>query len=500
MINNISSVGSRYAPPKASAMVEALRGLGYTTASAIADIIDNSISAKAKRVDINFIWSEAHSRIEIRDNGVGMDADTLDKAMRLGELNPLDKRDEQDLGRFGLGLKTASFSQCRNLTVATWQNEDFNCLRWDLDVLGSSLGDGWYLLEGPSKGSESFVQPTVDVNTGTIVLWEKLDRILTKGFSSQNFVDLIDQVEQHLSMVFHRYLDSSTLDFEIFINKKKVAGWDPFLAGHPAKAWNSPLAYLNTPKGVINVECHVLPHKDRLNEKEFQSAGGPDGWIAQQGFYVYRNKRLLLAGGWLGLGRGRAWTKEEAHRLARIRIDIPNTVDADWKIDIRKASARPPVAVKNWLTKLAEDTRSRARRTFAARGKPRKTGTGKEIIQAWTVDSRADGIRYRIDDNHPAVRAVLEDAGLLLPQLKAMLRILEETIPVQRIWLDTAENKETPRTGFDGEAPKEVTAVLNVMYQNLINKKGFSPVGAKNKLLETEPFHAYPELIASLTE
>lgn len=490
----------RHAPPKASAMIEALRGLGYTTASALADIIDNSIAAKASRVDLNFTWQNEKSRIEILDNGSGMDAQGLDTAMRLGELNPLDERDESDLGRFGMGLKTASFSQCRSLTVATMQNNQFNCLRWDLDVLVESSGDGWFMLEGASDTGLPLVESVKKIGHGTLVLWEKLDRILTDGFTSNDFLDLIDQVERHLAMVFHRYLEDKSQRFEIYINDNKVKPWDPFMTGHPAKPWNSPLASQLTLGGRVSVECHVLPHKDRLTDKEFEAAAGPDGWTAQQGFYVYRNRRMLLAGSWLGLGKARSWTKEEAHRLARIRLDIPNTVDSDWKIDIRKATARPPVKMRKWLMHLAEDTRARARKTFASRGRPARTGNGETVVQAWRADQTSAGVRYKVDDSHPAVRAVLDDAGSLLPQIKAMLRILEETIPVQRIWLDTAENKETPRTSFDDEAPSEVVEVLTIMYQNLTSKKGFSAEEAKRKLLQTEPFHDYPQLVASLTE
>lgn len=488
----------RHAPPKAGAMIEALRGLGYTTASALADIIDNSIAANASRVDLKFIWQSKQSRIEILDNGNGMDAPGLDKAMRLGELNPLDKRDASDLGRFGMGLKTASFSQCRSLTVATMQNNQLNSLRWDLDVLIESSGDGWFILEGPSATGKPLIEQFKSVEQGTLVLWEKLDRIVSDGFTSDDFLDLVDQVERHLAMVFHRYLEDKNQRFGIYINEKKITPWDPFMAGHPAKSWSSPLASQLTSGGTVEVECHVLPHKDRLSDREFESAGGPDGWTAQQGFYVYRNRRLLLAGSWLGLGKSRSWTKEEAHKLARIRLDIPNTMDSDWKIDIRKATARPPVKIRRWLMRLAEDTRARARKTFASRGRASTNNFGHDVIQAWRANQSKSGVRYRVDEEHPAVRAVLDDAGSLLPQIKAMLRILEETIPVQKIWLDTAENKETPRTNFDGEAPSEVVSVLTIMFENLTYKKGFSAEDAKIKLLQTEPFNDYPQLVASL--
>lgn len=277
-----------------------------------------------------------------------------------------------------------------------------------------------------------------------------------------------------------------------------VTPWDPFLASHPA-TWSSPIDHLFMDSGVVEVQCHVLPHKDRLAPQEYQSAAGPDGWTAQQGFYVYRNERLLVAGNWLGLGQSRPWTKEEAHRLARIRLDIPNTVDAEWKIDIRKSMARPPIVMRNRLTRLAEDSRERARRVFAHRGQVVPIAGG-QLVQAWRAEHFRDGVRYRIDANHPAIKAVLEEAGELSPQINAMLRVIEETIPVQRIWLDTTESKETPRTGFGGSSLAEVVAVLDVMYRNLTVRKGLSSKLAREQLLRTEPFHNYPDLVMALPD
>ena len=490
--------GMRHAPPRASAMIEALRGLGYNTATALADIIDNSIAAGANNVWLDFVWSEQYSRILVRDDGRGMSAAELDRAMRLGERSPLEERSKHDLGRFGLGLKTASFSQARALTVATIAVDGFQCLRWDLDQLGND-GDSWYMLEGPSPGSEPFITPLLDAGEGTLVLLERLDRILGHGYTAQNFLDLSDRVERHLAMVFHRYLEGSRPRLKLLLNGKPVRAWDPFMTGHPAKPWVSPIARAPGFPGVT-VECHVLPHKDRLTEKEYQESQGLDGWTSQQGFYVYRNERLLVAGSWLGLGQGRSWTKDEAHRLARIRLEIPNHADAEWKIDIRKSSARPPVALRSWLVRLAEETRQRARRAFAHRGRPRQTSKGHNVIQAWWADHNASGIRYRIDTKHPAVRVVLDGAGPLLPEIKAMLRVIEETVPVQRIWLDTAENRDTPRTGFEATPVDEVLAVLESLYHSLVQHSGMSPALACEHLLRTEPFNNFPDLVKSLPQ
>lgn len=374
-----------------------------------------------------------------------------------------------------------------------------NCLRWDLDVLAASADDGWHLLEGTANGSEQKLGPLMARGKGTLVLWEVLDRIITKGFREQDFLDLVDRVEKHLAMVFHRFLSGAYPRLRLTINGRAVAPWDPFLAGNAA-TWSSPIERITTEDGDVEVQCHVLPHKDRLDPREHDSAAGPDGWTSQQGFYVYRNERLLVAGGWLGLGRGRSWTKEESHRLARIRLDLPNTADAIWKLDIRKSTATPPVSIRERLTRLAEDTRERARRVFAHRGQSVRTNGGETLSQAWRAEHFAGGVRYRIVTEHPAVMQVLENAEGYEGQVRAMLRVIEETVPVQRIWLDTAEARETPRTGFSSEPPAEIMSVMLVVYRNMILRKGMSPELARQRLLSTEPFNNYPELVAALPD
>jgi hypothetical protein len=489
---------TRSAPPRAVAMLESLRGLGYSTGAALADIIDNSISAGASEIWLDFSWDGPGSRITVLDNGRGMSDAELESAMRLGDKNPLEARSAHDLGRFGMGLKTASLSQCRRLTVATVQGGVTSCLRWDLDELAADPDGGWLLFEGTAQGSKPFIAGLKGKKAGTIVLWELMDRVVTSGFSADNYHDLIDTVESHLSMVFHRLIQGPRAKLKLLLNGRALAPWDPFMIGHPAKPWTSPHTNHTTDYGTVTVQAHVLPHRDKLTATEFDNNAGPAGWTAQQGFYVYRNERLLVAGGWLGLGGSRAWNREDAHRLARIRLDIPNTADADWKIDVRKSTARPPVSLRPWLTLLAENTRERARRVFAFRGTPAPAKGNIPIEQAWRVDRIQAGVRYRIEESHPSVAAVLANAGERAPLVKAMLRVIEETVPVQRIWLDTAENKETPRTGFDGEPNAAVVEVATVLLQDLIERKGLSVEEARKLMLRTEPFQKYPALIAKL--
>lgn len=485
---------TRNIPPTAGAMLESLRGLGYTTATAIADLIDNSISAAATNVDIQFVWNGADSWIRIADNGRGMSDPELESAMRLGARDPRETRSSDDLGRFGMGLKTASFSQARILTVASLAAEHPGCcLRWDLDDLGGAAGS-WQLHEGPRTGSEERLEADCAGGGGTVVLWENLDRIVTEGFAAQDMIDLADQVDAHLGMTFHRLLDDG---LALSLNGRRIRGWDPFLIGHPSKAQESVEYRLVRASGVI-AQCHVLPHKDLLKPSEYESAAGPGGWAAQQGFYIYRNRRLLLAGGWLGLGeRGRRWTRDEPHRLARIRLDIPNSADLEWKINILKSTASVPVRLRSQLVRLASETRDIARRVFAHRGRLVTVGSdaGGSLPDVWAARHSSKGISYGISREHDLVATVLARAGSLKPDILSLLRLIEETVPVQRIWLDTAEQNDTPRGEFTAVPTAEIEETLTSLFEALVEFRKMDPDEARRRLARTSPFDQYPEIV-----
>lgn len=487
------------APPKAGALIESLRGVGYTSATAIADILDNSISAAASRIDITFMWAEENSKILIQDDGLGMDSEELIVAMMLGAKNPNDERDPTDLGRFGLGLKTSSFSQCRRLTVLSKKNGKTNAMYWDLDVIADDLDDRWILNTGVPDSLQHIYQDfSRQVSNGTLICWEKLDRIVTKNFLQSNFLDLIDSVERHVSMVFHRFLDGSEHKINININNNPISAWDPFMLGNISKPWHSGLARHPMDPRVV-IECHVLPHKDRLSDSDFELYQGPDGWTAQQGFYVYRGGRMLVSGSWLGLGKNRPWIKDESHRLARIRLDIPTDQDLNWKIDIKKATARPPIHLRDWLTYMAEVTRNKARNTFAHRGVQLNTRIPKqEVTPIWKSNTTSHGVKYSIDLLNPTVASVLDSLGPSKKSILSLLKLIEETVPVQRIWLDTETEKDTPLNRFNTEPQSELLNVLRELYKVMTGVQGMSSEQAVATLLSTDPFHLYPELIESL--
>ena len=494
-------MGVRNAPPYAGSMLESLRGLGYSLPTALADLVDNSIAANSSEIAIHLEWAGPESWVRIVDNGGGMDDAALEAGMRLGARDPRTERAASDLGRFGLGLKTASFSQARRLTVASRQSGGpVVCLRWDLDLIGLESGAEWPIFEGPAPGSEPLFAPLEQMEHGTVVLWEKLDRRVTDGFVSTDMIELADRVEAHLAMIFHRHLEGYQPMLRLFLNGTGVKPWDPYLMGHAGKALESPEYRILHTTGVT-VQCHVLPHRDMLKTTEQEAAAGPGGWTQQEGFYVYRNKRLLLAGGWLGLGDGgKPWLRDEAHRLARIRLDIPNSADADWKINVLKSAASPPVRLRSQLHRLASETRDTARRVFAHRGHiaPVSGARSNAIADAWQVRRSAQGTSYRIARDHDLVASILNRAGALKPDVLALLRLIEETVPVQRIWLDTSEDKETPRTGFAGATDDEVMETLSSIFEALVKFRGLNPAEARERLGRTPPFDRHLDLVAAL--
>lgn len=472
-------------PPHPAALVESLRALGYSMEAAVADLVDNCVSAGASVVDIVFEWNDGAPYATVLDNGRGMDAPALVEAMRLGGAGPFTVRSSDDLGRYGLGLKTASFSQARRLTVASKQSSNIVCARWDLDLMAAPDA-GWELLSGPAPGSADRLKALEEHATGTMVLWESL--CTGTEISLPQFLEGLERLELHLGMVFHRFIDGDHRSVAIKLNGKSVKAWDPFVTWHPA-TMSKPVARLRDASGAVEVRGHILPHRDRFqHSKEHERAGGPEGWVVQQGFYVYRAGRLIVAGGWLGLGGSREWLRDEASQLARIRIDIPNTCDNAWRIDVRKATARPPALLKNELIRIAIDVRRSARDVYAHRGVrgPTENGNGGVSVGMWRA-TNSRRYPYAIKRDHPAVRAVT-DISSDLALVEAMLLAIERSIPVS-----SSVSRESP-------APEEIDQLVlaaKLLLQNL-KDLGLDHAAAAVRVSNSEPFNQVPGIEAHL--
>ena len=486
--------------PEPAALIESLRSVGYTLPAAVADIIDNSIAAGAKIIHISFHWAGKDSCVFILDDGCGMSKDELKNAMRPGSRNPLEAREPKDLGRFGLGLKTASLSQCRNLCVASKPAKgSLNARTWNLDALANS--PEWRLLHEPPRTADTAIKRLGAMPKGSAVVWSDLDRLIGDeqagdAVAHNRFNDAIDQVRDHLSLTFHRFLEDHSI--KLYLNEKPISPWNPFMRDGRSPSSPTPEEFIPFGQSGVTFQGFILPHKDALTEKEFHANAGPRGWTAQQGFYVYRNKRLLVYGDWLRLGRPSAWTREDHYRLARIRLDILNDADAEWHLDVKKSTARPPALIRDRLTDLAEHVRSKARSVFAHRGKyGKRDASVTPTERPWLSMVRENRRVYSINREHPAVQAVIRSFPDKAPELTALLRLLEETVPVEQIWLDTAEQSRDHAAPYAGVEFSIIKADMRRVVEFFV-KTGINRKTAIERLRSIEPFDRYPKLINEL--
>lgn len=386
------SVRTADATPHAAALIEGLRDIGYSLETAISDIIDNSITADAKSIEI---ISESYADepfLSIIDNGNGMTEEELIAAMRPGSTNPLETRKEPDLGRFGLGLKSASFSQCRRLTVVSRAAGVTSAAVWDLDEV--AVNNKWAVQLPDTLDDIPGIERLG--SSGTLVLWEKLDRLganISSNLAKRAEVinHRLADTERHLRMVFHRFMEASK-PIKLLLNGRKLTPLDPFARRNPATIAD-PEETLSLPHGQIEIQSYTLPHHKQMSKPEWEDLGGPDGHLKSQGFYLYRGKRLILYGTWFGLCR-----QSELTKLARVRIDIPNTMDADWKIDVKKSSAQLPPLVRDRLRKVIERIQDGSKRTYRKRGQKL---VDQNRLPLWQRIQAEGQIRYRPNIEHP---------------------------------------------------------------------------------------------------
>lgn len=491
-------------PPSAAAMLESLRAYGYSLNSAIADLIDNSITAKARNIWITLRWAGEDSWITIRDDGIGMSEEQLSKAMVAGSQSPLDQREEHDLGRFGLGLKTASLSLSRSLTVASrTESSPVAVRRWDLDYIAEQQTNEWRLLKTGREESGEKMAGIENQRSGTVVLLENLDKlcsgtIATSPSHRDEFYHQIDSLRDHLGMIFHRFLASPSR-LKVYINgdteAQLVKPWDPFFAKHKATE-PKPVIKIPFGKTTTTVQGFILPHKDMLTQDEYEEAGGPLGWNAHQGFYVYRGDRLLVSGSWLGLREGVSkWRAEEHYKLARIRVDITNEMDSDWKIDVKKSLATPPQTVALALVQYASQVRKEAREIFAHRGKYGKRERREKVGKVWMARQTRGQNTYRLDRNHPVIKSFLDRLGGRKNEAEAIFRLIEETVPVEQIWLDSAESPEMRSSPFGAASENEVIEAATA-YLNLLQGGNSPPTDELiSEICDLECFSDHKEII-----
>ena len=422
--------------PIPAILIESMRDIGYNFDTALADIVDNSISAGAKNISIE-ARIKPHPIVAVFDDGLGLSPEELIDSMRLGSMDPHSKRNFDDLGRFGLGLKTASFSQCRKLTVVSRKQGSLSCCCWDLDYVVEH--NEWELLFFDDLSSVPFAE-RLDGCDGTLVIWENLDRLNldpdNPSKSEKVFNRTIVEAEEHLALVFHRFLiaEPGFKKIAISLNGRAIEGIDPFNKKH--------LATIAEPEELLadgtRIQAFTLPHHSKYsNKSEYEKFGLQGGYVKNQGIYLYRARRLIIHGTWFNLTK-----KTQLTQLCRVQIDIDNQHDEDWKIDVKKVSAQLPENVRATVKNFLDTFKRPSVGVYKRRG---AKITSSAPLPIWELRRDNGKVWLEVSKGHPVLdgfRDYLKD-DYERARFDLVLRLIESSIPVDALMYEFSNEPES---------------------------------------------------------
>jgi hypothetical protein len=361
--------------PSAKRLIKSLRDMGYDFSTAVADLIDNSIDAGATEIHVDVQFEGDDSWVSVADNGRGMTTAEIREALRFGSETEYDVK---NLGKFGLGLKTASLSQCQVLSVASRSDpkeSKISAFCWDLDHI--ERVNRWEILPIKMDEMHRMLRDPLVKSTGTVVMWQKLDRILGYKhpygeFARKRMAAMCRELEDHLAMVFHRFLMGETQrkKISIYLNGNSVRPWDPFARSESKtqclQSTEIPCEFEEI-SGIVHIEPFILPPKDEFSGRDaWEHASGPKKWNQQQGLYIYRGDRLIQSGGW-----SRLRTVDEHTKLARIAISFNPELDDAFKINVAKMRVQLPVQIQDPIQRVIEPVVRRARDRYDRPSVPR---------------------------------------------------------------------------------------------------------------------------------
>lgn len=485
-------------PPLPSALIASLRNIGYTIETALADIIDNSITACSSKISVRFLWNNGEPWVAIADDGHGMTGDYLQTAMRFGSTSPVELRDKNDLGRFGLGMKTASISQCRRVTVCSKCNGMLHACEWDIDRISNDPSTGWVLgvMNSENIATDSHLMTLAEEflkvsNNGTIVLWRALDATLagTENVDSERkFSEMMDHARKHLETVFHRFL-SPELGYKavkIDFNNSNLIGFNPFGPAIPARQ-ELQIEKIFIDGEEIIIQPYVLPHRNKVSSEEYELYGGDAGYFQNQGFYVYRNRRLIVNATWFKLIK-----KEEMNKLIRVKIDIPNSLDHIWGINVNKSQVIPPEIVRKQLKNIISRITNRGQKVYKRRATEL---INRKIVTVWKREVREGRITYSINHEHPLLSDIMNQVPHELRQsLETSFRMIADSFPYDVCYIDIACDE----VDVQHENDEVVTRVLCQQMIDALKRCDFTGEELKKRLVGTEIPGATQQLIDEL--
>lgn len=469
-------------------LMESMRAVGYSLKTAIADLCDNSISAQAQKIEIN--WNlEPAPFLYVLDDGVGMTKDTLRVAMKLAGKSPLSARSESDLGRFGLGLKTASLSQARSLAVITKFEGQTSAAVWDLDHLSET---GKWNLTWLSLDDLENVPGFLKIKaqeSGTLVVWRKLDQLIDQDEADVNYLSSkFEEVSSHLGLVFHRFLSAKSGRVDIKLNSSNLPIFDPFLEGEPGVV-DRGVTNVIVSGEKVSVQPFILPGLNRMSRAQREKALFDDAKMrSAQGFYIYRNKRLLSWGTWFRMA-----PMDEVGKLARVRVETGNALDSQWKLGIMKSSVQPPKPLLDALRRLVPEIIENS--TRAARGKSRVQSRSEG--QVWKVNELGNqAFELAVNGEHPMITNLHNelDEGERRA-FEAIIKLLEVSLPATYIHQRLSRD-DSMREGL--QSNEEIWAVAEALFSQFEHSFSGATELIWDMVEAVEPFRSDTQLKSRL--
>lgn len=459
--------------PQAACIINSLRNIGYTLETAIADIMDNSVSAEAKNIQIDFSINQGKTSVAILDDGYGMSSEELFTALTFGSRNPDELRGESDLGRFGLGLKTATFSQCKELTVITKQAGKIFGAKWDLDWVQNH--NRWEVDILSYEAIENNPFYTQMGEHGTLVMWDKCDRLESSTSHAEDdyLRQLFERVEKHICLVFHRFFGK----VNFFLNGRKLSKIDPFGGSNQAKQVHPEEMFRYKDKS-FRIQAVTLPHHSKCTAKEYQENSLGD-YLANQGFYVYRNNRLVLHGTWF-----RMIARKEQYKLTRVIIDLPNDLDEEWSLDIKKSNVILPEAIRTEIKRFIERFVEGSKRVYKSRGfvEPEQLK-----YKLWNTREAHNQKIFEVNQDHYLIKefrnTLTENQEMQLAQI---FKLLDAFLPLDRIF---SAYSEAPKSIAQGMNQQELETFILAKLRLIMAKFSFDEAVAF--LQKIEPFDKY---------
>lgn len=463
--------------PSARRLIRSLRDIGYEFVDAVADIVDNSIEAEATAISITLKFEGEDSYLTIADNGVGMTSKEIQEALRFGSTRAYGNY--EDLGRYGLGLKTASLSQCERLTVSSRRGEErarIHSFCWDLDHIEST--NRWEIIKVDSEDIKDEVWRHLHETTGTVVTWERLGRLLGYKYPSGEYArrqaeQMAESLKLHLGMVFHRFLSGEILGkrIAIYINDERVSPWDPYSRGelHTQKLEQIQIP-LDFNDGFYNVRVqpYILPPQSLFSStKAHLQASGPAKWNKQQGLYIYRSNRIIQAGGWSGLR-----TSDEHTKLVRIAVFIPSQLDELFQVNVAKKHLTLPRELRTALLKAIQPIIQRAQEAYRDKAISQAQGIVAKTTQTDLNDAVIHPLALPVSDQSPLSPSASSERTLKEPDFNA--KLIERAAAKAGVRADVKRLHALLKTMFDSAEYHEKVALQRMLERYLAGQNSWT--------------------------